>query len=97
VKFHEKGFWSITVYGDDKFLVPNDEYKYVIHSTKALNIPQNGAMEILLSRKKPEKTDNWLPLPQQDENFSLAYRCYKATEGMKKHPLETDMPKIIRI
>lgn len=97
VEYNRKGFWSITVYGEDKFLVPNDLKKYVIRSVEGFEVSDDKPFEISLSRKRPMDYKYWLPLPQNEEPFSLAFRCYKAKDEMKKQAFQIDMPLIVRV
>jgi len=96
VKFDEKGFWSITVYGNDKFLIPNEDHKYVIHSDKKFELDSNNQFSIYLAKTKPEENEFWLPLAENEEKFTLAYRCYKAEDEMKNKALTIELPQIIK-
>lgn len=97
VRFEEKGFWSLTVYGNDKFLVPNEDYKYLVRSDSKLEKDEDGSFTILLSRSKPENPNNWLPIPENDEKFSLALRCYRADDEMKTNSESNKLPVIVKI
>jgi hypothetical protein len=97
VKYEEKGFWSITVYGKDKFLVPNPYKKYMIHSDASFKLGEDVSYSIHLSRNKPAGVVPWIPLPVEDVKFSLAYRCYRPADVMKHHVHSLKMPEINRI
>ena len=96
VRYSEKGFWSITVYGKDKFLIPNQRKKYMIRGDERNNPLKDLHFSIFLSRKTPEITDNWIPLPAGNEKFSLAYRCYRPAADMKENLKAVCMPEIIK-
>lgn len=97
VNYDCKGFWSITIYGKDKFLVPNPDYKYMIRSDQKLELKNGQKFSVFLSRKKPADPKNWLPLPQKDENFTIAFRCYIPEEEMKNNARTIRMPYILKI
>ncbi len=85
-----KGFWSVTVYGNDGLLVANNICRYAIHSTdQAIQeaIKEQTAVDILLQPDAPTdpgKLGFWLPTPvppppgqdQSAANFSLTLRIY---------------------
>lgn len=96
VRYDDKGFWSITVYGNDKFLVTNSDYKYVMRSDFNYDLNEDSSFSIFLARKKPQKHSNWLPLPENDENFSIAFRCYIPTDELKNNTQNNEMPLIIK-
>lgn len=81
-----KHFWSVTVYGEPSgTLVANEYDKYVInsHGLEHLHFNNDGSLDILLSRTKPAKEEdfnNWLPLPEKEDAFSLLMRIYGADE-----------------
>jgi hypothetical protein len=97
VRYDLKGFWSLTVYGYDKFLVPNEEQKYSLGNEHPFEVNEKGAFIIHLSRNRPLKDADWLPLPQVDEKFSVALRCYIPGEQMKKGTQQINMPIIKQI
>lgn len=94
IRYDLKGFWSLTVYGYDKFLVPNEDYKYSLGSDHHFNKDKDGVFSIHLSRSKPEDHADWLPLPERDEKFSVALRCYIPGEHMKTSIKQGIMPVI---
>ena len=83
VNYKDHGFWSLTVYGYDKFLVPNPDYKYRIRSTNEKKIMTEAPNSILLSRNKPNYTVNWIPLPSYNEKISAAFRCYRPCDELR--------------
>jgi hypothetical protein len=97
VRYQDKGFWSITVYGSDKFLVPNPDKKYMIHSDTDFELGEDSQFAILLARNNTVHDTNWLPLPEAGGKFSIAFRCYVPEQVMKTNIMHVDMPSIIRI
>ena len=71
-----KAFWSLTVYGPDKFLVANAENRYSIGShTPGLQTNPDGSLDLYLQATPPTShTSNWLPIPTGA--FTLTMRIY---------------------
>ncbi len=70
----EGGFWSVTAYGDDDFLIANPINRYCINDRSGLNVNDDGSIDVLLSRDAPEDTTNWLPVG--NGGFHLYMRIY---------------------
>ncbi len=70
----EKGFWSVTMYGDDNFLVDNPIDRYVINDRSDIEYNEDGSLDIVVSAQAPEDDSNWLPAPE--EEFHLWLRIY---------------------
>jgi hypothetical protein len=70
------GFWSITMYGADQFLVANSENRYSVGSLTGLASEADGSLKIYLGANAPPNApmSNWLPAPAS--NFSLTMRMY---------------------
>lgn len=79
-----KGFWSMTLYDQHHFLVPNDIKRYSIGSkTKDLKFNPDGSLTIYVQADPPpeDQRTNWLPAPKAsdadgDGDFSLYIRAY---------------------
>ena len=71
----EDGFWSVTAYGEDDFLIDNPIDRYCLNDRSGLKRNADGSVEITLSRTAPEDTTNWLPV--SDGKFHLFLRIYK--------------------
>lgn len=97
VRYMDKGFWSITVYGNDKFLVPNPYKKYMFRSDIRFGFNNDSRFSIFLSRYKPADILNWIPLPEKNEKFTVALRCYIPESEMKINPAATRLPTIIKV
>lgn len=70
----EGGFWSITAYGDDDFLIDNPLNRYCVNDRSGLKANADGSVDIILSKEAPEDTTNWLPVGA--EGFHLFMRIY---------------------
>lgn len=71
-----KGFWSITMYNDQYFFVPNKLSKYSVSPRDHLKANPDGSVDIYIQRVSPgeDKESNWLPSPEGD--FILMLRMY---------------------
>ena len=68
------GFWSVTAYGDDDFLIDNPIDRYCINDRSGLQANDDGSVDVILSEDAPEDTTNWLPVG--DGGFHLYMRIY---------------------
>jgi hypothetical protein len=69
-------FWSITAYGPDMFLVPNDQGRYSLSGdTPGLVVGDDGSIELFIQHDPPPGDEaNWLPVPTGA--FTLIMRLY---------------------
>lgn len=71
----QRGFWSITVYDQDGFLVPNSIDRFDVGSQTGLVSNPDGSIDIYLQSTAPYGHEsNWLPIP--NGQFSLTLRIY---------------------
>ena len=70
----EGGFWSVTAYGDDDFLIDNPIDRYCINDRSGLKVNDDDSVDVILSKDAPEDTTNWLPVG--DGGFHLYMRIY---------------------
>ena len=70
----EGGFWSVTAYGDDDFLIDNPIDCYCINDRSGLKVKDDDSVDVILSKDAPEDTTNWLPVG--DGGFHLYMRIY---------------------
>jgi hypothetical protein len=70
------GFWSLTLYGPDHFLVANPVDRYAIGDrTAGLQRSADGSLDLYLSAEPPTGHEtNWIPAPPGP--FSLVLRAY---------------------
>ena len=72
-----KGFWSLTLYNDQKFFFPNALNRFSLGTkNKTLKYAADGSLTLYLGAKSPgeENEANWIPAPAGD--FSLILRLY---------------------
>lgn len=70
----EGGFWSVTAYGSDDFLIDNPIDRYCVNDRSDFKCNEDGSLDITLSKEQPEDTSNWLPV--SDGEFHLYMRIY---------------------
>lgn len=71
-------FWSLTLYGKDRYLVDNPIDRYAIGDrTQGLRRGKDGSLTIYVQHARPKggKAANWLPAPAG--RFRLALRVYE--------------------
>ncbi len=86
-------WWSITVYGDDNFLIPNAQKRYA-YTMNNIRYEDDGSFKIHLSRLPGD--GNWLPLGEKTQDFSITLRLYNPGENVCLNPEKLDLPKITR-
>jgi len=71
-----KGFWSITMYDADQFMVQNPLHRYSIGDRSDLEYGEDGSLVLYLQHQSPgeAKESNWLPAP--DGKFTMTLRIY---------------------
>ncbi len=68
-------FWSVTLYGADRFLYANPMARYAIGDrTQGLQRDPDGGLSLLVGHLAPRETSNWLPAPAG--GFYLVLRMY---------------------
>ncbi|KXF83663.1 hypothetical protein D092_24545 [Rhodococcus ruber Chol-4] len=72
----DRGFWSVTVYGPDVFLVANPVDRYAVGDrTPGLVRGPDGGLDVWVSSRPPIAAGpNWLPAPPGE--FVLMFRSY---------------------
>jgi hypothetical protein len=97
INHDSKGFWSITVYGSDQYLMENQINRYMFRNYDFKNI--KFPIKIYLTNSCKNDFLFWIPLTTKKEMFSIVLRCYRPVEGMKykKSAAQIQLPKIIRI
>ena len=72
------GFWSLTLYSQYHFFVPNEINRYSVGTkNKGLKLNTDGSLTFYVQCDPPpdEQRNNWLPSPK-GEDFSLFMRAY---------------------
>lgn len=70
----EGGFWSVTAYGSDDFLIDNPLNRYCVNDRSDFRRNGDGSLDIILSKEQPADTSNWLPV--SGDAFHLYMRIY---------------------
>lgn len=70
----EGGFWSVTAYGEDNYLIGNEADKYCVNNRSDLVYNEDGSVDVILSAVPEEPEQNWLPTGS--EGFHLYLRIY---------------------
>jgi len=70
------GFWSITMYDVDQYLIENPINRYSIGDRSNLDFNDDGSLTIYIQHESPgaSKESNWLPAPLG--RFSVSLRMY---------------------
>jgi len=71
-----KGFWSLTLYDEDMFFVPNPINRYSISLRTQPKFEADGSLILYIQNRDPgpDKAANWLPAPKG--RFRLMMRLY---------------------
>jgi DNA sulfur modification protein DndE len=71
-----QGFWSLTMYDKEYFLVANAINRYSLSSRDKFQHNPDGSMDLYIQKESPgaDKQSNWLPAP--DGEFILMLRLY---------------------
>ena len=69
-------FWSLTLYDEDFFFVPNAIDRYEVSQRNSLVTNKDGSVDLYIQAESPgkEKEANWLPAPRG--KFQLVMRMY---------------------
>jgi hypothetical protein len=90
----DTGFWSLTVYGADSFLVPNPDKRYSIGDRSLPKQRDDGSFTVRVSAQKPAtESDSWLPAPPAGP-FSLTLRMFVPLPVALEHPASIPLPSI---
>lgn len=84
-------WWSITVYGGDNFLIPNEQNRYSYTNTN-IEYDEDGNFTISLS--STSKTGNWLPTGNQNK-IILMLRMYNPAPSIYENLDTIELPHII--
>jgi hypothetical protein len=71
-----RGFWSLTAYTAERFLVPNPIDRFAIRGSDPIAKNPDGSFDLVVQATSPgsERDANWLPVPAA--SFSLTLRLY---------------------
>jgi len=85
-------WWSITVYGADNYLIPNEAMRYAFNGR---DIAKNAAGRYTISLSSTPKPGNWLPCGNQGQLY-LTMRLYNPLPEVYQKPAELELPRIIK-
>lgn len=88
----ESRWWSITAYGDDLFLMPNEQNRYSYNMTN-LARKADSSFTIYLSRSP--KNGNWIPTGS-GETFDLILRLYNPAPKVINNLSKIELPRIFK-
>ncbi len=91
-----EAFWSVTIYDQNFYLVPNDINRYAIANyTHGLEYNNDGSLDIYIQRCPPANCkSNWLPAPKDD--FNLVLRLYQPAAKILNGTYEVPGVKRVR-
>lgn len=89
------GWWSVTLYGPDNYLVANPagRYSWNGHDLGAGRDRRGGGFRILVSARR--QAGDWLPAPEQGP-YSLTLRLYRPDAVVRTQPAAVVLPSIER-
>lgn len=68
------GFWSVTAYGDDDYLIDNPINRYNVTDRSDFKLNDDGSLDVTLSATDPQDGTFWFPTG--DKGFHLFMRLY---------------------
>jgi hypothetical protein len=71
----DKGFWSITAYDNDDFLIANPLNRYCVNDRSDFRLNNDGSLDILLTANTDTESDLYI-LPTDPKGFHLFMRIY---------------------
>jgi len=85
-------WWSITVYGADNYLIPNEAMRNAFNDQ---DVAKNADGRYTISVSSTPKRGNWLPSGNQDQLY-LTLRLYNPLPEVYHKPAELELPQIIK-
>jgi hypothetical protein len=86
-------YWSITAYGKDQYLIPNDLNRY---SFNANNMATDSLGNFKITLSSNQKPGNWLPV-KKDAPFRLVLRLYQGKKEFLEHLDNAHLPVIKKL
>ena len=71
----DKGFWSVTAYDNDDFLITNPLDRYCVNDRSDFQMNDDGSLDILLTSNTDTESDLYV-LPTAEDGFHLYMRIY---------------------
>ncbi|MEW6261998.1 MAG: DUF1214 domain-containing protein [Thermodesulfobacteriota bacterium] len=88
----EARWWSITLYGADYFLIPNEQKKYSYNWRNVERQPDGG---YVIHVSPTPKKGNWIPSGREKQLY-LSLRLYNPVDQAVARPDQAILPRIIR-
>ncbi len=86
-------WWSITLYGEDHFLIPNEQNRHS-YSANTVKRETDGRYNVYLSQK--QRDGAWLYTGEKSQNISLSLRLYNPAPIVYESPNKISLPRIIK-
>ncbi len=86
-------WWAITLYGEDHFLIPNEERR---HSYNMRNVEREPDGTFRVHMSSGPKDRNWLPAGGGDQRLSLSLRVYNPEPIVYEEPDRIILPRITK-
>lgn len=86
-------YWSITVYGKDLYLIPNEQELYSFNNT---NLQTDSAGNFTIHVSPNKQSGNWLPTADK-KRFNLVLRIYKGDKALMEKLDSVSLPQIKRL
>lgn len=87
------GWWSITAYGPDEYLIPNPAHRYSVTSTAASARDASGRLTIQVGGAGGG--DAWIPVGPG--RFSLTLRLYNPGPVIRLGPARAALPAVTKV
>lgn len=86
-------FWSLTMYDNEGFQIPNPINRFAIGDRDALTYNTDGSLDLLIQQESPgpDSEANWLPAPSGA--FQLTLRIYSPKADVFRHGLSLPQPE----
>ncbi len=85
-------WWSITAYGADDFLIPNDSDRYSVSMNSVVR-DEDGSFAVTLSKAKTD--GNWIPIIPG--RFDLTIRLYNPQAEVIADPAQVPLPSVKKV
>lgn len=86
-------WWSITVYGEDNFLIPNEIQRF---SRGKTNIKRDASGRFQIRLASEGSGAGWLPSGDRPQTISLILRVYEPPEDLRRRFEQAVLPRIQR-
>lgn len=89
-------WWSITAYGSDHYLIPNEAHRYSVDRTRVVR-DADGRFAIRVGGE-PTADPNWIATGEAEpaRRFSLTLRMYNPAPAVTANLAAAELPRIVR-